>query len=271
VDVKSDVEVLRGPTLDGVDEQLSKVIEESEEKPVNVKEVLKENNVDVVINLLPAGADKASIFYAEESLSANSSFINTTPSNVTERIGDKYKEAKIPIFGDDLLSQIGGTIFHSGIIEFLQKRGVKILRSYQIDIAGNTETFATLEDWKKDLKKKIKSSFISQRSDNAEIVAGTSDYVEFLGDRRVSYMVIEGEYAMGAKVRVDISLKTYDAPNAVQPLIDLIRLAKILKDNNIGGVIPEVCGYYFKNSPVRYKSIDEAKARFEDFLKKIVK
>jgi myo-inositol-1-phosphate synthase len=271
VDVKSDVEVLRGPTLDGVDEQLSKVIEESEEKPVNVKEVLKENNVDVVINLLPAGADKASIFYAEESLSANSSFINATPSNVTERIGDKYKEAKIPIFGDDLLSQIGGTVFHSGIIEFLQKRGVKILRSYQIDIAGNTETFATLEDWKKDLKKKIKSSFISQRSDNAEIVAGTSDYVEFLGDRRVSYMVIEGEYAMGAKVRVDISLKTYDAPNAVQPLIDLIRLAKILKDNNIGGVIPEVCGYYFKNSPVRYKSIDEAKARFDDFLKKIVK
>ncbi len=269
IEVKNDVEVLRGPTLDGVDEHLSKVIEESDEKPVSVRDVLRENSVDVVVNLLPAGADSASKFYAEESLYADSSFINTTPSNVIEVVGEKYKEAKIPIFGDDLLSQIGGTIFHSGIIEFLQKRGIKILRSYQIDIAGNTETFATLEDWKKDLKKKIKSSFISQRSDNAEVVAGTSDYVEFLGDRRVSYMVIEGEYAMGARVRVDISLKTYDAPNAVQPLLDLIRLAKILKDNNIGGAVPEICGYYFKNSPVRYKSIDEAKANLDAFLKKI--
>ncbi|ARM76328.1 inositol-3-phosphate synthase [Acidianus manzaensis] len=265
-EVNSDIIVLRGPTLDGIDDHLSKIIEESDEKPIDVYDTLRENNVDVVLNLLPVGAEKASIFYANESLRANSSFINATPTNVTEVLGSKYQDMNIPIFGDDLISQIGGTILHSGIIEFLQKRGVKVIRSYQIDIAGNTETFATLEDSKKDLKKKIKSSYISQRTNDSEIVAGTSDYVEFLGDRRVSYMVIEGEYSLGSKVRIDISMKTLDSTNAVQPLIDLIRLAKIAKDKGIGGPIPQVCGYYFKNTTKRYNNLDEAKEELMKFL-----
>ncbi|AWR97621.1 L-myo-inositol-1-phosphate synthase [Acidianus sulfidivorans JP7] len=266
VDVHNDVIVQRGPTLDGIDEYLSKIVEESDEKPVDVYSVLKENKVDVVLNLLPVGAEKASNFYASEALKANASFINATPANVTENFGSKFEEMNIPLFGDDLISQIGGTILHSGIIEFLQKRGVRVIRSYQIDIAGNTETFATLEDSRKDLKKRIKSSYISQRSNNAEIVAGTSDYVEFLGDRRVSYMVIEGEYALGSKVRIDISMKTLDSTNAVQPLLDLIRIAKIAKDKGIGGPIPQVCGYYFKNSIKRYNNLDEARQELIKFL-----
>lgn len=270
VDVNSDVIVLRGPTLDGIDDHIGRIIEESEEKPVDVETVLKENKVDVTINLLPAGAEKASVFYAGEALKVRSSFINATPTNVTEILGSKFQEIGLPIFGDDLLSQIGGTVFHSGIIEFLQKRGVKVIRSYQIDIAGNTETFITLDDSKKDLKKKIKSSYISQRTSSAEIVAGTSDYVEFLGDRRVSYMVIEGEYGLGSRVRIDISMKTLDSTNAVQPLIDLIRLAKIAKDKGIGGPIPEICGYYFKNSTKRYNTLDEAKSELEKRIKMMI-
>lgn len=267
VNVNSDIVVLRGPTMDSIDDHLSKIIEESDESPVDVESVLKENKVDVAVNLLPAGANKASVFYAEEALNAGSAFINATPANVTEVLGSKYEELGLPIFGDDLLSQIGGTIFHSGIIEFLQKRGIKVIRSYQIDIAGNTETFITLEESRKDLKKKIKSSFISQRSMNAEIVAGTTDYVEFLGDRRVSYIVIEGEYALGSRVRIDISMKTLDSTNAVQPLIDLIRLAKMAKEKGIGGPIPEICGYYFKNSIKRYSSIEEARRELEKVVK----
>ncbi|EZQ06986.1 MULTISPECIES: inositol-3-phosphate synthase [Acidianus] len=269
-DVKSDVTVLRGPTLDSLDVHLSQIIDESEESAVDVVDVLKGENVDVVLNLLPVGSDKASLFYSEQSLESGSSFINVAPSPIVELMGDKYTERKIPLFGDDLLSQIGGTALHSGLIEFLQKRGVKVLRSYQVDIGGNTETYATLEENRKDLKKKIKSSFISGRSENAEIVAGTSDYVEFLGDRRVSYMVIEGEYGLGNIVRIDVSMKSLDGPNAVQPLLDLVRLSSIARIRNIGGPIPEICGTYFKNSKNRYSSIDEAKRNLMEWLKKVM-
>ncbi|MCY0858919.1 MAG: inositol-3-phosphate synthase [Sulfolobaceae archaeon] len=266
IPVKSDVTVLRGPTLDGITGILSDVIEESEEKPVDITDVLRSNKVDVVLNLLPTGADQASEYYVKAALEANSAFINATPANIVNKFDKDFKERKLPLFGDDLLSQIGGTAFHAGLIEFLKSRGVKVLRSYQIDIAGTTEAYVALEDWRKDKKKEIKSSFIETHNEGMDIVAGTSDYVEFLGDKRVSYIYIEGIYGYGVPIRVDISLKTYDGPNAVAPLIDLVRLAKIAKDRGIGGAINEICGYYFKNPPVKYKSFSEAREALEKFI-----
>ncbi|QKQ99501.1 L-myo-inositol-1-phosphate synthase [Metallosphaera tengchongensis] len=249
VDVNNDVTVLRGPTLDGMEGILSNVIEEAEERPVDVPEVLRENRVDVLLNLLPTGANKASEYYAESSLKAGSAFINASPSPIVEKFEDDFKKIGVPLLGDDLISQIGGTALHSGIINFLEARGVKVTRSYQIDISGTTETLITLEDWRKEMKKRIKSSYISSQQDGVEVVAGTSDYVQFLGDRRVSYMVIEGEYALGAKVRIDISMKSLDGPNAVAPLLDLIRLAKLLKIKGVGGSPPQVCSHFFKGYP----------------------
>ncbi|AWR94823.1 inositol-3-phosphate synthase [Acidianus brierleyi] len=266
--VFNDVTVLRGPTLDGNKGSLSNIIEESEELPVDVSSILREERIDVVVNLLPTGVNEATLFYAKSSLESSTAFINASPTEVVRQLGKDFESKKVPLFGDDLISQIGGTIFHTGIIEFLKNRGVKINRSYQIDIAGNTETLITLEDWRKDLKKDIKSSYISSKTNGAQVVAGTSDYVEFLGDRRVSYMVIEGEYALGETIRVDISLKTHDAPNAVQPLIDLIRLAKLTRNKGIGGPIQSICGYYFKNS-YKYGSIEEVKKDLTDFIRKL--
>ena len=265
IDVDSDVIVERGPTFDGTSGLLSNVIEESEDKPVDVASEIK--GIDVAISLLPAGTQKANEYYAEASLSSNVAFINATPAEIVPIYSQKFAEKKIPIFGDDLLSQIGGTILHTGIIEFLKSRGVKVTRTYQIDISGTTESYVTLEDWRKDLKKGIKSNFIASHGDNIQVVAGTSDYVEFLGDRRVSYMVIEGVYAFNIPLRIDISFKSQDAPNAVAPLIDLIRLAKLAKDKGIGGCIQQICGYYFKRPPKIYPSLDEAKNELNNFLK----
>lgn len=265
IEVKSDVIVERGPTLDGTEGYLSNVIEESDEKEVDVLSELK--GIDVSVSLLPAGTQKANEFYAQASLLSNVAFINATPAEIVPIYSEKFAEKKIPLFGDDLLSQIGGSILHAGIIDFLKSRGVKVTKTYQIDISGSTETYVTLEEWRKDLKKGIKSNFISAHGDGAQVVAGTSDYVEFLGDRRVSYIVIEGVYSLGIPFRIDISFKSQDAPNAVVPLLDLIRLAKLLKDRGIGGAIPQVCGYYFKRPPKIYSSIDEAKNELINFVK----
>jgi len=265
VDVDSDVIVERGPTFDGTSGLLSNVFEESEEPPVDVVSEIK--GIDVAVSLLPAGTQKANEYYAEASLSSNVAFINATPAEIVPIYSQKFAEKKIPLFGDDLLSQIGGTILHTGIIEFLKSRGVKVTRTYQIDISGTTESYVTLEDWRKDLKKGIKSNFIASHGDNTQVIAGTSDYVEFLGDRRVSYMVIEGIYAFNIPLRIDISFKSQDAPNAVAPLIDLIRLAKLAKDKGIGGCILQLCGYYFKRPPKIYPSLDEAKNELYNFLK----
>ncbi|OQB44142.1 MAG: Inositol-3-phosphate synthase [Parcubacteria group bacterium ADurb.Bin159] len=48
--------VLRGSTLDGNPEHLQKFVKESEEKAVDIPEVLKKYKVDVLLNLLPTGS-----------------------------------------------------------------------------------------------------------------------------------------------------------------------------------------------------------------------
>ncbi|AHC52350.1 myo-inositol-1-phosphate synthase [Sulfolobus acidocaldarius SUSAZ] len=268
VDVRNDVVVKKGVVLDSLEGILERIIELSDEKESDISQVLKDEKVDVVINLLPTGVVKASEYYAEEALKAGSAFINATPTSLVNQFSSAYKEKGIPIFGDDLLSQIGGTSLHTGLIEFLKSKGVQVLRTYQVDIAGNTEVLVTLEDWRKDLKKGIKSHFISKHIDGAEVVAGTTDYVEFLGDRRVSYIVVEGLYSFGIPVRIDVSLKSQDAPNAVAPLVDLIRIAKVLKESRVGGSIPEVSGYYFKKPPVVYSSMEESRKVLSEYISK---
>jgi myo-inositol-1-phosphate synthase len=249
VEVRSPVQVLRGPTWGSIEGIVANVIEESEEREIDVTETLKELKVDVVLNLLPSGADEASLNYAKSSLQAGSAFVNSTPTPVAKELGESFRRAGVPLLGDDLLSQIGGTVTHASLIDFLRSRGVKVTRSYQVDIAGSTEALITLEDWRKEVKKRVKSNYISSKAEGVEVVAGTSDYVQFLGDRRMSYMVIEGVYSFGVPVRIDVSLKTYDGPNAVVPLLDLIRIAKLLKDRGIGGSPSPICSTYFKSPP----------------------
>ncbi|MFP3204040.1 MAG: L-myo-inositol-1-phosphate synthase [Metallosphaera yellowstonensis] len=251
VNVKSDVRVQRGPTKDGMNGLLGTVIRESREPPVDVPSVLRSEGVEVLINLLPTGVEEASEYYAESALTARSSLINASPAPLVEKMSNKFASSGLPLLGDDLISQIGGSALHAGLIDFLNRRGVKVIRSYQVDISGSTETLITLEEWRKDLKKRIKSSYISSTTDGIEVVAGTSDYVPFLGDRRFSYITIEGEYAMGARVKIDISMKSLDGPNAVQPLLDLIRIAKLMRDKGLGGSPQEVCSHYFKGYPRR--------------------
>lgn len=251
VEVSNNVIVKRAPTMDGRTGLLEEILEESEEIPVNVEDSLKENRVEVLLILLPTGADQASSFYTQAALSAGVNVINGSPSPLAKRYFRDFLAKGNYIVGDDLMSQAGGTAIHAGVIEMLKSRGIKVKRSYQVDIAGTTEAFVTLEDSKKDLKKGIKTNYLATGNNGMEIVAGTSDYVSFLRDRRVSYMVIEGEYSFGVPIRIDLSLKTLDGPNAVVPLIDtILSLRRVAGEyNRDSEKIKEICRRYFKSPP----------------------
>ncbi|MGC9105498.1 MAG: L-myo-inositol-1-phosphate synthase [Thermoprotei archaeon] len=266
-EVKVDVTVEPGVVKDdlGFLEPVIDPVTVSEEKFEDYIETLKP---DLILLSTPSNMNKSNTFYAEVAARNGISLINTTPTPVAKEMGNKFGEKGTFVLGDDLLSQIGGTVFHEGLIEFLESRGVKVVRSYQVDIAGTTEALVTIQDDVKDVKKGIKSSFIRSRKD-VEVVAGTSDYVQFLKDRRVSYIVIEGYYGAGAKVRVDVSLKTYDSQNAIVPVLDLLKVSARLKAKGTKGNVPEVSGFYFKSPPVTFKSLEEARKALEDFVKSL--
>ena len=73
------VEVLRGPTEDGLGEYYRQMIEESTAEPVDVAQVLRDKKVDVLVSYLPVGSERADKAYAQAAMDAGCAFVNCLP------------------------------------------------------------------------------------------------------------------------------------------------------------------------------------------------
>jgi len=262
------VTVQMGHILDGAEGMLNETIKGSGEKQVDVARVLIDRGAEVLVSFLPTGVDQASRFYAEEALKAGCAFINAAPSPIVNNklYVEKFEKARLPLIGDDVMSQIGGTVFHKNILEFLFRRGVKVKNTYQLDVGGGTETYNTLERSRNIIKRRIKTETIkSSLPYEAEIVAGTTDYVKFLENMRTSYFCIEGKYFLETPVKIDIYMETTDAPNSGSIIMDSIRAAKLALDRGVGGTLDSVCAYGYKRPPMRVSTI-EAEDWFNEFI-----
>ncbi|KYH42804.1 MAG: inositol-3-phosphate synthase [Candidatus Bathyarchaeota archaeon B63] len=264
---KLDVEVLRGPLLDGMSKYAGEVAEVDDSPEVDVAQSLKESGAEVVVNLLPSGASEASLRYAEESLKAGCAFINATPNLIASESSwaERYAEAGLPIVGDDLTDQVGATFLHKVLLETLNRRGVKVSRTYQLDVGGGTESADTLSRaW--EVKRRIKTkSVMSVLPYEAEVVAGSTDFVEFLKNSRDSYFRLEGLYFGGVPFSMDIKLQTVDAPNAGSVLLDVIRGVKIALERGDAGHVLPISAYAFKH-PAKILPLLEADELFEKYI-----
>ena len=235
-------------------------------------DVLNDVKVEVVVNLIPTGAEQSSVYYAHQALLANSAFINATPARVACDAGlaELFEHERLPLIGDDIMSQAGGTVLHRGIMEFLTDRGVGVEYSYQLDVGGGAETYRTLEPQSRALKRQIKTQAIKRSiKQDTEIVAGTTDFIDFLKNSRASYYWLSGKYFMNTAFEIDLHLRTIDAPNGASVLIDCIRAAKIAKDRGVGGALLSICRYGFKRpplDPMGETSLRETHEAFLDFV-----
>lgn len=264
---KTDVIVFKGPVMDGLNDYTKDLIKVDPSEEVNVAEKLKENNVEIVVNLLPGGAERASLWYAGEALKAGCAFINATPTIIASDLKwiKRFSEMSLPVVGDDLMDQIGATFIHKAILETLNKRGILISESYQLDVGGGAESADIERVW--GTKRMIKTKTIeSTLPYMASIVAGSTDFVEFLGNRRDSFIWISGVYFGGFPFELELRLMTFDAPNAGSILLDVIRATKIaLNRGDVGHILP-ISAYAFKH-PVKLLPINEAEKLFEEYVK----
>ena len=263
---KTGVTVQMGPHPDSLNGNTMSQIELAKNDPVDIIKVLKEAKADLVLNLISGGADKASRLYAEAAKDAGCGFINATPSSIVNdiTIASAYKMNGLPLAGDDLMSQMGATAVHIGLLEFLDSRGVHVDESYQLDVGGGSESINTLEKTR-DIKRTIKTESVKKHIPyDFELVSGSADFVDFLVNGRDSFFFVKGSYFGGAEFTLDMKLSTEDSPNAGAILVDVIRGMMIAKDKGIGGPVEPVCGYGFKRPPRRYM-MPEAYRVFKEF------
>ena len=263
---KTGVKVQMGPHPDSVNGNTMSQIVLAENEPVDIADVLKETKADLLLNLISGGADKASRLYAEAALKAGCGFINATPAGIVNdiSIASAFKKAGLPLAGDDLMSQMGATAVHIGLLEFLDSRGVHVDESYQLDVGGGSESINTLEKTR-DIKRTIKTDAVKKHMPyDFELVSGSADFVDFLVNGRDSFFFVKGKYFSGAEFTLDMKLSTEDSPNAGAVLVDVIRGMKIARDKGTGGAVEPVCSYGFKRPPRRYMMAETYK-RFKEF------
>jgi myo-inositol-1-phosphate synthase len=141
---------------------------------------------------------------------------------------------------------------------------VKIDETYQLDVGGGTESLDTMSRTR-DMKRAIKTESVeSALPYKADVVAGSTDYVDFLQNKRDSYFWISGAYFGNAPMKIDLKFSTVDAPNAGSVLFDVVRAMKIALTKKQKGAINAVCAYGFKHPP-QMLPLETAEAEFKKF------
>jgi myo-inositol-1-phosphate synthase len=235
-----------------------------------VAKQLEEAGADTLLNLISSGSDGSSEAYALAALDAGCAFVNCTPSLVMRRksLAARFARAKLPLVGDDLMSQFGGTIFHKGLLSLMADRGVKISKSYQLDVGGGSETLNTMDEGIKMAKRSVKTTSVAAEVPyKFETIAGTTDYVDYMGNDRTSYFWAQGNGFLGSDVTIDVYLRTSDGANAGNVLFDVLRATRhVLKTRRLSSV-QSICSYGFK-SPPRQVHFEDALGEFvEAFVK----
>jgi myo-inositol-1-phosphate synthase len=268
---KLDVEVQRGMTHDGLGKYLSKIIEKAPGPTVDVAGVLKETKADVVINYLPVGSEFATKWYVEMALEAGCGFVNCIPVFIARepRWQKIFENHKLPVVGDDIKSQVGATIVHRVLANLYKDRGVRLLRTSQLNVGGNTDFLNMLERERLESKKISKTSAVTSQlpyemgGDNVHI--GPSDYVAWLSDRKWAYIRLEGQSFGDVPLNVELKLEVWDSPNSAGVVIDALRCCKLALDRGIGGALEAPSSYFMKSPPVQH-SDTLARDMVEDFI-----
>ena len=266
-----DVTVQRGRTLDGIGSYVADLVEESLAEEVDVAEQLRKARADVVVSYLPVGSQQATEYYAEQALAAGCAFVNCIPVFIarTEEWAERFREAGLPIVGDDIKSQVGATILHRALVNLFQDRGVKVDRTYQLNFGGNTDFLNMLErsrlESKKESKTKAVTSQLETRMPVDDIHVGPSDHVPWLTDRKWAHIRLEGTGFGDTPMSAEVKLEVWDSPNSAGVVIDALRCAKLGLDRGLSGPLYEPSAYFMK-SPPRQMRDEDARQAVEAFI-----
>lgn len=268
---KMGVKVERGMTHDGLGKYLSQIIEKAPGQTADITRILRERNVDVVVNYLPVGSETATKWYVEHILAAGCGMVNCIPVFIAREPywQQRFEEAGVPIVGDDIKSQVGATITHRVLTNLFKARGVKVERTYQLNFGGNTDFYNMLERDRLESKKESKTNAVTSQLDydlgDRNVHVGPSDYVPWLDDRKWCHIRMEGRTFGDVPLNLELKLEVWDSPNSAGVVVDAIRCARIAMDRGIGGALESPSAYFMKSPPKQHPD-DEAHEMVESFI-----
>jgi myo-inositol-1-phosphate synthase len=266
-----DVPVHRGMTHDGIGYYLSQVITKASGPTADIAGILRETRTDVVVNFLPVGSEMATKWYVEQILDAGCGFVNCIPVFIARESywRHRFEERGLPVVGDDVKSQVGATIVHRVLTKLFMDRGVRLERTSQLNVGGNTDFYNMLERQRLASKKISKTdavrSQLAHDMPEESIHIGPSDYIPWLADRKWAHIRMEGRSFGDQPINIELKLEVWDSPNSAGVVIDAIRCCKIAMDRGIKGALLAPSAYLMKSPPEQW-SDETAHGRLEQFI-----
>jgi len=273
---KTGVIVQNAPVLDGIGEYLEDVVKASDKDIPDPVEILKKAKAEILVCYLPVGSQKAGEYWADICLKAKVGMVNCLPvfiaSDPTWR--KKFIEAKVPIVGDDIKSQVGATIVHRVLANLFLDRGMPIDHTYQLNVGGNTDFQNMLERKRLASKELSKTRAVTSQFDlhdedisPEDIHIGPSDWVPWMKDNKVAFIRIESRHFGDVPMHIEARLSVQDSPNSAGVVIDALRCCKLALDHKIGGPLVEPSSYFMKSPPVQFTDTT-AREKVEEFIER---
>jgi myo-inositol-1-phosphate synthase len=270
---KLGVPVHRGMTHDGLGKYLSQRIQKAPGPTDDISQILRDTHTDVVVSYLPVGSEQATKWYVEHVLEAGCAFVNCVPVFIAREDywNKRFRKANLPIVGDDIKSQVGATILHRTLARLFADRGVKLLRTSQLNVGGNMDFYNMLERERLESKKISKTNAVTSIMDHElpadDVYIGPSDYVPWLTDRKWAHIRVEGQAFGDVPLNLELKLEVWDSPNSAGIVIDAVRCCKLALNHGVGGQLDGPSSYLMK-SPMNQRPDDQARAATERFISK---
>jgi myo-inositol-1-phosphate synthase len=266
------IKVQRGMTHDGLGKYISEVVTKAPGETADVVGILRDTKTDVVVNYLPVGSDAATKWYAEQVLEAGCAMVNCMPVFIAREAywQRRFEEKGLPIIGDDIKSQVGATITHRVLTSLFRERGVRLDKTMQLNVGGNSDFLNMLERERLESKKISKTNAVTSMLDYdlgaKNVHVGPSDYVPWLTDRKWAYIRMEGSSFGDVPLNLELKLEVWDSPNSAGIVIDAVRLAKLALNNGVAGALEGPSSYLMKSPPKQVPD-DEAYDAAEKFIR----
>ena len=299
--INSLAEVYSGPVLDGVADHMLDYPEEvsfrtGADTALSKKQVADKLNfhkVDVVINYLPVGSEKATEFYMAACLEAGCHFVNCIPTlietNKSKLVEQSFINKGLTIVGSDMRSAWGASRLSEVLQGAMIDSGLQVTQHIQMNMAaGSTqgqENIRTGRTANTDFlnmayKERLHSKHISkenvlkgQNVVREEPTAGMTLYAgpsltvfqkpggDYVGsDNKIANLDIVAYGFGGARYEMSARLSVQDSPNSGGVVVSAIRFCKVASEMGIVGFLRGPSAWTQKTPPVQLKTED---AKFE--------
>jgi len=273
----SHIIVHMGPVLDGVSPHMEDYPKErrfvvADCPAVDVAQALKDSQAEILINYLPVGSQQAAEHYAHACLEAGVSLVNCMPVFLVSQPewAEAFRRREIPVVGDDIKSQLGATILHRTLAQLFVDRGVRLIRTYQLNTGGNTDFLNMLNRSRLFSKKRSKTeavqSVLPEPLPADQVHIGPSDYVPWQEDQKIGFLRLEGRIFGNIPIEIEVRLAVEDSPNSAGVVIDVIRCCQLARDRKISGPLTSVAAYFMKHPPQQFPDV-KARTRVERFIR----